>query len=299
MTAPSREFSGWKNRKKLNMEKKFELLITSFLARYGKEILDDPAKCKGLLKDFAKNEYRRECQLFLQIVEAGYHKTILGVKDKDIAPTANRLAAQLQRDFFLGADVAKEVIVFLFRVLRSRNLGTPTSGQGQTRGQGQGQGQRQGQRQGQGQTQTTTIAPSNADKGKWNITTEMSPIDDSEIVTLSLQADSVIGGSTPSLIIQCKGRNTQVIFNLGRFPKIEDGVTLRIDKTPAFKLQAVGLNNPVFISLPSPVDLIKKLMTGSSLVFEYTPYGRFPETTTFQIKGLDVAIKPIRNIGRW
>ena len=153
---------------------------------------------------------------------------------------------------------------------------------------------------------TTTAMPAGS---KWIVSTQTSKIDDSKTVILRLPAESSISGwpgktHTPSLLIRCKERQTEVYFNTGMTPMVEYGIdestiTLRIDKAPAFKLRAGKSTDGEALFLPAAVTQLKKLMGGSTLLFEFVPFNSSPQMTTFQIAGLGEAIKPVREACKW
>ena len=154
------------------------------------------------------------------------------------------------------------------------------------------------------------VSSTNTSSGsKWTVSSETSRIDDSKTVILRLQAEGEIAGwprktYTPSLVIRCKERQTEAYFVTGMSPMVEYGtdgatITLRIDKAPAFKLRASKSTDGEALFLPSAVSQIKKMMAGSSLLFEFVPFNSSPQMTTFQIAGLAEALKPVRETCKW
>ncbi len=153
----------------------------------------------------------------------------------------------------------------------------------------------------------STVTPPGS---KWTVSTETSPIDDSKTVTLRVSADSSIHGwprktYTPALFIRCKERKTEAFVVTGMPPTVEHGnsggatVTLRMDKAPAYKLNTTKSTDGEALFLPSATVQVKKLLEGSSLLFEFVPFNASPQMTTFQIAGLADAIKPLREACKW
>lgn len=144
---------------------------------------------------------------------------------------------------------------------------------------------------------------------KWRLSTESSKIDDSKTATLSLNAESPIRGwpnknETPTLIIRCKERKTEAYIVTGMSPMVEYGsdgstIRLRIDKKPAFKIHAGKSTDGEALFIPSAIVQLKKLLGSSTLLFEFTPFNSPPQMTTFNISGIDEAIKPIREVCKW
>lgn len=144
---------------------------------------------------------------------------------------------------------------------------------------------------------------------KWIVSSETSRIDDSKTVILRLRAENEVAGwpgksVTPSLVIRCKERQTEAYFVTGMSPMVEYGtdgatITLRIDKTAAFKLRAGKSTDGEALFLPSAVSQIKRMMTGSVLLFEFVPFNSSPQMATFQIAGLSDAVKPVKEACKW
>jgi hypothetical protein len=59
------------------MDNNFESLIARFLTEYGPDILDNRSRCRALLNDWAKGDFKRETRLFLTAIEAGCNTKIL------------------------------------------------------------------------------------------------------------------------------------------------------------------------------------------------------------------------------
>lgn len=153
---------------------------------------------------------------------------------------------------------------------------------------------------------TINVPSSNS---KWRLSTGTSKIDDSKTAFISLDAESSIKGwpnkeETPTLIIRCKEKKTEAYIATGMSPMVEYGtdgasVRLRVDKKPVFKINAGKSTNGEALFIPSAIVQLKKMLDGSTLLFEFTPFNSSPQITTFNITGLKEAIKPIREICKW
>jgi type VI secretion system protein VasI len=158
------------------------------------------------------------------------------------------------------------------------------------------------------------IAPGDAivRVSKWKVQREKSAIDDSTNVFLSLDADSAISGwpaksYTPLLILRCKENKTQAYIVTGMAPQIEYGVegtsvTLRFDGERAmhFLTARSTTGDMLFFDLSGPsIELIKRMMQRSTLLFQFVPFRSSPVMTTFDLRGLPEAIKPLRASCRW
>ena len=144
---------------------------------------------------------------------------------------------------------------------------------------------------------------------KWHVKSETSPLDDSKNVFLSLPAESSIEGwpaktFLPVLQIRCKEKKTEAYIVTGMSPAVEYGidtatVTLRLDKQPAFKLAASKSTDGEALFIPSPVSFVKRISTANTLLFQFVPFNSNGQMTTFDIRGLGVAIKPLREACKW
>ena len=124
-----------------------------------------------------------------------------------------------------------------------------------------------------------------------------------------MEADSAISGwprksVKPTFIVRCKERKTSAYFVTGMSPNVEYGtdeatIRLRIDKKPVFKLMAGKSTDGEALFLPSGTTQLKAMMEGSTLLFEFTPFNSSPQMTTFQIAGMNEALKPIREACKW
>jgi type VI secretion system protein VasI len=151
-------------------------------------------------------------------------------------------------------------------------------------------------------TATTTVS-------KWRVNKETSRIDDSTNVIISLDADSPISGwprktQTPLLILRCKERKTEAYVVTNMSPQVEYGtdgatVTLRFDKEKATKYQTSKSTDGEALFFSQSVGLIKKMLQHTTLLFEFVPFNSSPTMTTFDLRGLAEAVKPLREICKW
>ncbi len=140
-------------------------------------------------------------------------------------------------------------------------------------------------------------APKTASSGiaKWKVKKETSRIDDSTTVIVSLSADSPIKGwpgktFTPSLILRCKEKRTEVYIITRMSPQVEYGsdgatITLRFDKEKATKYQAGKSTDGEALFFGQSVGLIKNMVQHSTLLFEFVPFNSSPAMTTFDLRG--------------
>ena len=143
-----------------------------------------------------------------------------------------------------------------------------------------------------------------ASKGKWDVSITTSEIDDSQKVILSLSSDNTIYSSyrteRPSLYLRCAENKTEAYIAWGVFLGSDNTkVLLRYDKEKA-KTRRWGLSTDhkaTFVR--GNIPFIKKLLKHKKLLLRVTPYSDSPVTATFDLRGLNEAIKPLRKACHW
>ena len=90
------------------MEQDFITILKKLLGEQGKEALLNTSKCKALLADYTKNEYKKESRLLLQALDAGVQKAIDTAKD--IAICKKQQIRLLHEDYGLAENVAADIV---------------------------------------------------------------------------------------------------------------------------------------------------------------------------------------------
>ena len=144
-------------------------------------------------------------------------------------------------------------------------------------------------------------ASDQAPPGKWRRSITTSRIDDSQNITLSLDAEEKIVGwpsksYLPSLILRCAEKKASAYFVVGMSPNIEyghDGATvlLRFDKKKAYKTRMAKSTDGNALFVWRPKRFIRRCLKHDSLLFQFTPYSSSPATTRFKLHGLKKAIQ--------
>ena len=141
------------------------------------------------------------------------------------------------------------------------------------------------------------------DSGKWNVSIDTNPIDDSKTVTLTLLADS---GKSPMLsqpivlIARCSSLETNVFIAWRDYLGSEARVLTRIGKEKAeTRNWTLSTDSQATFFPKNEVDFLKKLLVVDSFVAQVTPYSESPVTAIFDIKGLSNAITPLREACNW
>lgn len=145
--------------------------------------------------------------------------------------------------------------------------------------------------------------------GKWQVHTSTSKIDDSQNVTLMLDANETVHNhiglrrETPEIHIYCRDNRTMFFVLWKVYLGIDETqMTHRIDKAKAVEgfwdistdHTAVGKG-----SGRAAIPFIKSLFGKEQFLARITPYGANSLTVTFDIAGLEEAVKPLRKACNW
>lgn len=154
-------------------------------------------------------------------------------------------------------------------------------------------------------------ATSTSTSSKWSVREDVSPIDDSKTVVLSVSSTETVQTrfrrtASPRLILRCHENTTSFYISFGGLHMADHGsygdVDLRVDKKPSKTYsmaestdnKALGLWNG-HRSIPA----IKSMFRGKTLTIRATPFSESPVTLQFPISGLEEAIKPLREACTW
>ena len=138
--------------------------------------------------------------------------------------------------------------------------------------------------------------------GKWHISEDINPVDDSKTVALILVADSGEGpwGESLYLVMRCQSAQTNLLINWNTFISTESEYVLtRVGKDEAVTKKWRVSTDYQATFHPAPVAFIKEILTSNKLVVQVTPYGENTVTAIFDTTGLENAIKPLRETCSW
>ena len=140
---------------------------------------------------------------------------------------------------------------------------------------------------------------------KWHVSTKISEIDDSTNVYMKVKSNERgrRRNDFANLRIHCRENRTSLTIRLGgAWAKFgSTSVTYRIDRRPAGKMQMGRSSNNEYLGLwggSTSIPFIKKLFGADKLLID-TPVINGHERFTFQISGLEEAIKPLREACNW
>jgi hypothetical protein len=102
------------------IDKQFASFIHSFIKQYKTDVFSNISKCKSLLLDHAKGEYKKEIRLLLQALELSFYSTIINSNDLNF--TRISLIKQFQDDYFISEEISRFLIDLLLIELRNYKL---------------------------------------------------------------------------------------------------------------------------------------------------------------------------------
>ncbi|WP_075180167.1 type VI secretion system-associated protein TagO [Neptunomonas phycophila] len=138
-------------------------------------------------------------------------------------------------------------------------------------------------------------------KGKWNVSVDINPVDDSKTVTLVLDADSGRSrwGKSVFLVVRCKSNSTDLYIGWNDYLGSEADVLTRVGDNKALTSRWSMSTDSKATFHPKPIPFLKKMLQSTKLVAQVTPYNESPVTAIFNTQGLENAIKPLRETCGW
>jgi type VI secretion system protein VasI len=137
--------------------------------------------------------------------------------------------------------------------------------------------------------------------GAWRVKEDVSRVDDSTNVLVSLGADSDISGalgeaSRPTLNLRCKEKKLDAYVVTDMAPAVEYGLsdqataTIRFDKDKATSevMDESTDHNALFFKRPT--NIIAMMFEHQTLLFQFTPFNSSPVITTFNLTGAKQAV---------
>jgi hypothetical protein len=131
--------------------------------------------------------------------------------------------------------------------------------------------------------------------GKWTVKTSVNPLDDSQTVLASLEADTestirLKGGLLPQLVVRCKHAELEVYTITGTAAE-KDGkdmksiVTLRYDKQTAVDVRMDQSAEGDALFWPDPAENARKMLGAEKLLVVFTPTDGKPALMQFDLRG--------------
>lgn len=138
-------------------------------------------------------------------------------------------------------------------------------------------------------------------KGKWKVSVDVNPIDDSKTVTLVLVADSGKNrwGNPVFLVARCQSNSTDLYIGWNDYLGSEADVLARVGDNKAVTQRWSMSTDKKASFHRKPIPFLKEMLTSPKLVAQVTPYNESPVTAIFNTAGLENAIKPLRETCSW
>lgn len=149
----------------------------------------------------------------------------------------------------------------------------------------------------------TTIPSQVFSVGKWQTEIETSSFDDSKIVVLTLVAENEIQAwletTRPVLALRCKEQKFEIYVNTGTSFDVESGVDdaatvrLRFDKAEAETWHLNQSTDGKAVFFHEQQYILDQILTHDTMIFGFTPFNAPPVETSFDLRGIREAIKPL------
>jgi type VI secretion system protein VasI len=139
------------------------------------------------------------------------------------------------------------------------------------------------------------------DKGKWDVSVDVNPIDDSQTVTLILDSNSKTSRyrKAPYMVLRCQSNETDLYIGWNDYLGSKADILTRVGKNKA-KTSRWSLSTDKKASFhPEAIPFIKEMLKSNKLIAQVTPYNESPVTAVFDTSGLNNVIKPLRETCGW
>jgi type VI secretion system protein VasI len=145
-------------------------------------------------------------------------------------------------------------------------------------------------------------------QNRWNVSVSHSELDDSKSVYMHLKSQNSIPNRIkrpiyPKLWLRCSENTTSFIVTWDVYLGINARpMTYRLDSDKArTKVFDIATNNKSVghFSGGKAIPFIKKMFSKDKLLLQITPYSQNPAQITFDISGLEEAVKPLREACGW
>ncbi len=145
----------------------------------------------------------------------------------------------------------------------------------------------------------TTAGPT-----KWVIREEISPVDDSKNIYISINSEEKVsnrfGSELATLMLRCKENETDAFISIDSYiGHNSTEVTYRLDKAPAVVSNWYVSDTGKAVFSTSGTSFIKKLFGHDKLFVRITPYGDIPAEMVFRLSNLENQIDPLASACHW
>jgi type VI secretion system protein VasI len=151
---------------------------------------------------------------------------------------------------------------------------------------------------------------------KWTISIGRSSMDDSRTVVLALDSEDKIQGPlgtvTPSLIVRCQEKKTEVYVATGMAASVEshgeysiapeDSHTVRTrldDAVASTEYWSESGDHKALFAERDSIEFAKALSGASTFTFQFTPFDASPQTAQFNVGGLGPHLHKLAEACGW
>lgn len=146
--------------------------------------------------------------------------------------------------------------------------------------------------------------------GKWQVSRDKNPIDDSERVTLILVSDSARSqfGEAIAFVARCQSGKTEAYINWNDFLGDDSSSVYETWKTVTVRIGSekaqtqrwdVSSDSKATFAPGGGSNLLKSMARADTFLAQTTPYNENPVTVTFDTRGLANALKPLAQACNW
>ncbi|MGR7652546.1 type VI secretion system-associated protein TagO [Klebsiella aerogenes] len=142
--------------------------------------------------------------------------------------------------------------------------------------------------------------------GKWLTHITTSPVDDSKNVVLMLPSNDSIRTPygetvTPTIFVACREKKTEVFINWDVYLGLEETSMLyRFDKQKAVERRwSISTDTKAVFYSGRDIDFVKAMVKANKMFARITPYNESPVSVTFDLTGLNSALKPLQQACGW
>lgn len=128
------------------------------------------------------------------------------------------------------------------------------------------------------------------------------PIDDSKALTALLtSSDTSTLGPSAVLMIRCKKGTSDLYIGWNEYLGSDEiPVTIRLDSAAPFTWDwSISTNHTATFYPHAVPDFAKRLGSARRLLARVTPYAENPRTVTFDLAGMDAAVRPLAEACGW
>ncbi|RWR08500.1 type VI secretion system-associated protein TagO [Paenirhodobacter populi] len=165
-----------------------------------------------------------------------------------------------------------------------------------------------------GRTPKVSDVTKETGQGNWEVRTQTSVMNDQTDYFMRVESQDPIvcrsyaGQERPALLLRCMENTTAILLSTSSCHLTSSeyndygDIQYRIDDLPARTKGFTESTSNDTLGLWSggaAIPFIKSLFGHKQLIMRFTPFNESPKTVTFDISGIDEAVKPLRDACNW